>query len=42
MTWPAGLSDDEILVRLLALNLERVAAQSEVAMGEDNQEEDGE
>jgi hypothetical protein len=28
--WPHDLSDDEILARLLALNLERAAAQGEV------------
>jgi type II restriction/modification system DNA methylase subunit YeeA len=33
--WPADLSDDEILVRLLALNLERAAAQGAVQLKED-------
>jgi hypothetical protein len=28
--WPHGLNDDEILARLLALNLERAARQGEV------------
>jgi hypothetical protein len=28
--WPAGLSDDELLARLLALNLERAAGQGEI------------
>jgi hypothetical protein len=37
--WPADLSDEEILARLLALNLERAAAQSEVAMGEEADQE---
>ena len=30
--WPHDLSDDEILARLLALNLERSAGQREVAV----------
>lgn len=29
--WPTGLSDDELLARLLALNLERAAAQGATA-----------
>ena len=31
--WPADLSDDDILARLLALNLERAAAQGAAAPG---------
>jgi hypothetical protein len=43
--WPHDLSDDEILARLLALNLERAARQGEVAAGavvEGEEEPDGE
>jgi type II restriction/modification system DNA methylase subunit YeeA len=36
--WPADLSDDEILARLLALNLERAAGQSEVAKDREDEE----
>ena len=39
--WPHDLSDDEILARLLALNLERAAAQGEVvAVGVDEERDD--
>jgi hypothetical protein len=38
--WPHDLSDDEILARLLALNLERAAGQGEVPGGVENQEAD--
>jgi hypothetical protein len=31
--WPHDLSDDEILARLLALNLKRAAVQGEVPVG---------
>jgi hypothetical protein len=41
--WPHDLSDDEILARLLALNLERAAGQGAVAVGvESGEEDDGE
>ncbi|MBK9712167.1 MAG: class I SAM-dependent DNA methyltransferase [Kouleothrix sp.] len=40
--WPHGLSDDEILARLLALNLERAAGQGQVAtMAGGEEESDG-
>jgi len=39
---PAGLSDDELLGRLLALNLERAAGEGKVAAPEEAQEEDEE
>jgi hypothetical protein len=40
--WPHALSDDEILARLLALNLERAARQGAVAVAtvEDNADEE--
>jgi hypothetical protein len=38
--WPHDLSDDEILARLLALNLERAAGQGEVPVGEAERESD--
>jgi hypothetical protein len=37
--WPHDLSDDEILTRLLKLNLERAAGQGEVAEAESDSEE---
>jgi hypothetical protein len=38
--WPHDLSDDEILARLLALNLERAAEQREVPVAVEDQEID--
>jgi hypothetical protein len=40
--WPPGLSDDEILARLLALNLERAAAQAAVLLGATQEQADDE
>jgi len=38
--WPHDLTDDEILARLLALNLERAAGRGEVAVAEVRGRED--
>jgi type II restriction/modification system DNA methylase subunit YeeA len=38
--WPHDLSDDEILARLLALNLERAAVQGEVLVGEEDNDQE--
>ena len=39
--WPHDLSDDEILARLLALNLARAAGQGEVDAAVEAEEDDG-
>ena len=40
--WPHDLSDDEILARLLALNLERAKGRGEVAVEVEREDDDNE